>query len=89
VGEGVIKRKPVPVAEMPANESVIKRKSVPVAEMPANEGVIKRKPVPVTETPANEDRKRITSELPASEILGSEVDSPSKSTNTAAGTGNT
>lgn len=53
------------------------------------EGVIKRKPVPVAEMPANEDPKRITSELPANEIIGSEMDSPSKSASTAAGTGNT
>jgi hypothetical protein len=53
------------------------------------QGVIKRKPVPVAEMPANEDLERITSELPANEIIGSEMDSQSKSAGTVAGTGST
>jgi LPXTG-motif cell wall-anchored protein len=78
-----------PVRKELMGQGVIKRKPVPVAEMPANESVIKRKSVPVAEMPANEDLKRITSELPANEIIGSEMDSQSKSAGTAAGTGST
>lgn len=51
------------------------------------EGAVKRKPVSVAEMPANEDPKRITSELPENEIIGSEMDSQSKSASKAAGTG--
>jgi LPXTG-motif cell wall-anchored protein len=61
----------------------------PVRKELMGQGVIKRKPVPVAEMPANEDLKRITSELPANEIIGSEMDSQSKSAGTAAGTGST
>jgi hypothetical protein len=53
------------------------------------ESEIKRKPVPVAEMPANEDPERIASELPVNEIVGSEMDSPSKNASTAAGTGST
>jgi hypothetical protein len=61
----------------------------PVRKELMGQGVIKRKPVPPAEMPANEDLERITSELPANEIIGSEMDSQSKSAGTVAGTGST